>query len=86
MLHLLGPELDDKITADTIVLDAGSTVFHAGPLSTGPISPTRRTVGLNGTPRRLFPARVRRATVAAAMLDEAENPRFLARVAVPLEH
>jgi hypothetical protein len=33
----------------------------------------------------LFPARVSRATVAAAMLDEAETPRFPGVIAVPLE-
>lgn len=78
-------ELPDRIAADSAVLAAGGTVFHAGPLSDGPLSPTRRSVGLVGVPRRFFPARVSRATVAAAMLDEAESPRFAGATAVPLE-
>ncbi|HWC78618.1 MAG TPA: NAD(P)H-binding protein [Pseudonocardiaceae bacterium] len=81
----MGAELTDKVAADSAVLAAGGTVFHAGPLSSGPLSRTRRTVGLTGVPKRLFPARVSRATVAAAMLDEAETPRFPGVIAVPLE-
>jgi len=77
-------ELADKVAADGEVLRAGGTVFHAGPLSDGPVSPGRRTVGLDAVPRRLFPAGVSRATVAAAMLDEAEDPRFAGTVAIPL--
>ncbi|GIE36145.1 flavin reductase [Actinoplanes italicus] len=83
LLRLLG-DLDDKVAAELIIHHAGGTVFHAGPLSNGPLSPARRTVGLDGAPRRLFPARVSRATVAAAMLDEAENPAHRPGVAVPL--
>jgi uncharacterized protein YbjT (DUF2867 family) len=75
----------DKETADAIIRDAGGTVFHAGPLSDGPPGPGRRTVGLGQAPRRLFPARVSRATVAAAMLDEAERPGYAGAVAVPLQ-
>ena len=85
LLRLMGAELTDKVTADTAVLAADGTVFHAGPLSNGPLSPTRRTVGLDGVPKRFFPARVSRATVAAAMLDEAEAPRFAGTTAVPLD-
>jgi uncharacterized protein YbjT (DUF2867 family) len=81
----LRSELPDKVASDTTVLRDGGTVFLAGPLSDGPVSPTRRTVGLDGVPKRFFPARVSRATVAAAMLDEAESPRYLGRIAVPLE-
>ena len=81
----LAKELPDKVAADTTVLRAGGTVFHAGPLSTSPESGTRRTVGLDGVPARWFPASVSRATVAAAMLDEAEAPRFGGRTAVPLQ-
>ena len=87
VLKMLGDELADKIAADAAVLAAGGTVFHAGPLSNGPVSATRRTVGLAEVPRRIFPRRVSRATVAAAMLDEAENPAFpafLGGIAVPL--
>lgn len=81
---LLAPELPDKVAADNAVLRAGGTVFHAGPLTHGPLSASRRTVGLEAAPRRLFPATISRATVAAAMLDEAETPRFVGAVAVPL--
>ena len=85
LLKMMGAALVDKVTADAAVLAAGGTVFHAGPLSNGPLSATRRTVGLDEAPKRFFPARVSRATVAAAMLDEAENPAFTATVAIPLE-
>jgi uncharacterized protein len=78
-------ELDDRVTADRTVLAAGGTVFHCGPFSTGPLSPTRRTVTLAGAPRRYFPARVSQATVAAAMLDEAEQGRYPGATVVPLD-
>lgn len=78
-------ELPDKVGADTLILNAGGTVFHAGMLSNGPPSSQRRTVSLADAPHRLFPARVSRATVAAAMLDEADTPRFPGATAVPLE-
>lgn len=84
VLKMLGDELADKVAADAAVLAAGGTVFHAGPLSNGPVSAARRTVGLAEVPRRIFPRRVSRATVAAAMLDEAENPAFPGGIAVPL--
>lgn len=78
-------EMDDRVTADTTVRRFGGTVFHAGPMSDGPLSPTRRTVPLADAPRRLFPARVSRATVAAAMLDEAEHPKYAGNIAIPLD-
>jgi uncharacterized protein len=78
-------EMADRTTADVTVRRGGGAVFHAGPLSNGQLSPARRTVALDSAPRRLFPARVSRATVAAAMLDEAEQQRYGGRVAVPLE-
>ncbi|MFG1645829.1 NAD(P)-dependent oxidoreductase [Amycolatopsis sp. NPDC049252] len=78
-------EMEDRTTADTTVRAGGGAVFHAGPLSDGPLSPARRTVSLDDAPQRLFPARVSRATVAAAMLDEAEQRRYGGRIAVPLE-
>ena len=84
LLSLMGARLADKVRADTLVLAAGGSVFHAGPLSNEALSATRRTVGLDAAPRRFFPARVSRATVAAAMLDEAESPRFAGRIALPL--
>lgn len=85
LLKLLGEELADKIAADAEILKHGGTLFHAGMLSNGSLSADRRTVGLDNAPRRFFPARVSRATVAAAMLDEAEDPAHLNAVAIPLE-
>ena len=77
-------ELADKARADDLLLAAGATVLHAGPLTNGPLSPSRRVVALPDAPRRALPRTVSRATVAAAMLDEAELPRFGGSVAVPL--
>jgi putative NADH-flavin reductase len=85
LLKAMGAELGDKVSADAEVLRSGGTVFHAGPMSNGPESTERRTVGLDQAPRRLFPARVSRRTVAAAMLDEAEKPQYSGRIAIPLE-
>ncbi|MFI5843137.1 NAD(P)-dependent oxidoreductase [Catenuloplanes sp. NPDC051500] len=82
---VMGKELPDKVAADALVLEAGGTVFHAGPLSAGPLSPDRRTLALSEAPKRLFPAGVSRATVAAAMLDEAENRTHPGGVALPLD-
>ena len=76
-------EIQDKVVADTLVLDAGGTVVHAGPLSKRALSPSRRAVPLAEAPRRLFPAPVGRATVAATMLDLAEGDEW--GVVVPLE-
>ena len=81
----MGARLRDKVAADTMILEAGGSVFHAGPLSNGPSSSGRRAVALGEAPRRFFPASVNRATVAAAMLDEAETPRFAGAIALPLE-
>ncbi|GAA2874173.1 flavin reductase [Actinoplanes cyaneus] len=84
LLRMLGDQLADKVAADAMVLQAGGTVFHAGPLSNGPLSPSRRTAALRDAPKRLLPAMVSRATVAAAMLDEAEHPAYAGGVALPL--
>ncbi|MCP2265300.1 NAD(P)-dependent oxidoreductase [Promicromonospora thailandica] len=81
---VLGDRLADKVAADAAVLTAGGTVFHAGVLSDGPVSPDRATVGLEAGPPFDLGARVSRETVAAAMLDEAESPRFPGAVALPL--
>ena len=81
----MNKEMNDRVTADTTVRGRGGTVFHAGPMSDGPLSPTRRTVPLDAAPRRLFPARVSRATIAAAMLDEAEHPQYRGDIAIPLD-
>ncbi|MCS7477608.1 NAD(P)-dependent oxidoreductase [Umezawaea endophytica] len=82
---LLKSELDDKTTADTTVLAAGGTVFHPGPLTTGPLSTSRRALSLANAPRHLLPPRVSRATVAAAMLDEAENRSHVGGTVIPVE-
>jgi nucleoside-diphosphate-sugar epimerase len=51
----------------------------------GPVSPTRRTIALAEFKRpALMPARVTRATVAAAMLDEAEKSQHPGEIVVPL--
>jgi uncharacterized protein YbjT (DUF2867 family) len=81
---LLGDRLADKVEADNAVLAAGGTVFHAGVLDDGPESTHRRTVGLEAAPPFDLGATVSRETVAAAMLDEAETPRFAGAVALPL--
>ena len=78
-------ELADKVAADSAVLAAGGTVFHAGPLSDGTAGPNRRTLRLDEAPRRLFPARVSRAGVAAAMVDEAVSPRFPGQTVLPID-
>ncbi len=81
---LLGERLGDKVAADGTILAAGGTVFHAGLLADGPESPRRRTVALEAGPPLDFQAVISRATVAAAMLDEAETPRFAGTIALPL--
>ncbi|UQU68286.1 NAD(P)H-binding protein [Couchioplanes caeruleus] len=81
---LMRNELADKVAADATVLAAGGTVFHAGPMSDGPLASGRRTVPLGEAPRRIFPTGVSRATVAAAMLDEALTPHHPGRTVVPL--
>jgi uncharacterized protein len=84
LVRLLGDRLADKVQADNTVLAAGGTVFHAGVLADGPESLNRRTVGLQDAPPFDLGAKVSRETVAAAMLDEAEAPRFPGTVALPL--
>ncbi|GGN15593.1 flavin reductase [Lentzea pudingi] len=78
-----GDRIPDKVAADDAVLAAGGTVFHAGVLTDEPFEPGR-TVGLDAAPPFDLGAKVSRETVAAAMLDEAENPRFPGAVALPL--
>ena len=83
LAEFLGDRIPDKVAADTAVLEAGGTVFHAGVLTDEPAA-AGRTVGLDEAPAFDLGAKVSRETVAAAMLDEAENPRFAAQVALPL--
>ena len=82
---VLRGEVGDKVSADAVVLAAGGTVFHAGPLSGGPAGAGRRTLTLDRAPRRILPASVSRATVAAAMIDEAGRPRFAGQAVVPVD-
>ena len=85
MALFVGSERAEKEQADDVALLAGATVFHAGPLTDGPVSPTRHTVALAEFKRpALMPARVTRATVAAAMLDEAEKSQHPGEIVVPL--
>jgi hypothetical protein len=76
--------LPDKVAADAAVLRAGGTVMHVALMVGGALSPSRRTVDLKHLPRRVMPRFISRATVAAAMLDEAENPRYAGETVVPL--
>ena len=85
MALFAGSGRPEKGQADDVALLAGATVCHAGPLADGPVSPTRRTVALAEFIRpALMPARVTRATVAAAMLDEAEKSQHPGEIVVPL--
>lgn len=77
-------ELADKAQAEDLLLAAGASVMHARPLTNGRLSPTHRTVALADAPRRLLPATISRATVAATMLDEAEHRHHPGAVTVPL--
>jgi uncharacterized protein YbjT (DUF2867 family) len=81
---VLKSELADKVAADRAVLAAGGTVFHAGPLGNGAVGAGRRTLTLEQAPHRIFPAGVSRATVAAAMVDEAMRPSFPGRTVIPV--
>ncbi|WP_375503079.1 inositol monophosphatase family protein [uncultured Jatrophihabitans sp.] len=49
-----------------------------------PLSPQLRTVALADAPRLLLPRSIGRATVAAAMIDEAEAAAFARQLVVPL--
>lgn len=69
----LGSELRDKVAADALILANGGSLVHAGPLSHGALSLQRRVVDLEHAPKRVLPASVSRSTVAAIMLDAAEQ-------------
>lgn len=85
MRVVAGSELSDKRQADDVAIEAGATLGHPGPLTDGALSPTRKTVTLSAFKRpHPMPARVSRATVAAAMLDEAEQGQNPGAVVVPL--
>jgi uncharacterized protein len=80
----LGREIPDKVAADSAVLAAGGTVFHSGPMTDGALSRTWQALPLSEVPRRWFPKSISRATVAAAVLDEAETALRPGQVVVPL--
>jgi uncharacterized protein len=85
MRIVAGSELADKRQADDVAVAAGATLVHPGPLTDGTRSSTRKTVPLSAFKRpHPMPARVSRATVAAAMLDEAEHGDHAGGVVVPL--
>lgn len=75
-------ELPDKVAADETVVTAGGTVVHVGLMGDGPAD--HRIVPLTEAPRRLLPPRISRTAVAAAMLDEAERPRFPGQVVLAI--
>ncbi|MCW2295476.1 NAD(P)-dependent oxidoreductase [Rhodococcus erythropolis] len=80
---VMGNELSDKVSADSAVIRAGGTVFHAGPLTNKALTSGWRVAGLHAVPHRPFPATISRATVAAAMLSEAETHKFPGVTVVP---
>ncbi|MBT0773378.1 SDR family oxidoreductase [Kineosporia sp. J2-2] len=82
--RVLASEIPDRVQADETLLAAGASVFHAGPLTNGPVSPGRHTVRLEAIPGRRWPRPVSRATVAAAMLDAAQDPDGAGGVLLPL--
>ncbi|WP_415394257.1 NAD(P)-dependent oxidoreductase (plasmid) [Rhodococcus globerulus] len=82
---VMGNELSDKVSADSAVIRAGGTVFHAGPLTNKGLASGWRVADLHAAPRRLFPATISRATVAAAMLTEAETHKFPGTTVIPLK-
>jgi uncharacterized protein len=83
MKMVVGKELREKADADKIALGGGVTVFHAPDLQVGGISATRRNIPLDSYPKPFWPPRVSRATAAALMLDEAEQPTCDAKILVP---
>lgn len=84
LVKLLGDRIADKVMADNAVLASGGTVFQAMFLTDDPEAADRRTIGLHAGPPFDVGARISRESVAAAMLDEAETPRFPGVVALPV--
>ncbi|MEU2774619.1 NAD(P)H-binding protein [Streptomyces sp. NPDC007162] len=84
MKMFVGKELAEKGAADAIVLAGGATVFHAPDLWVGKVSAARRNVPLAKYPKPLLPPHASRATVAALILDEAEQPTAGAGILVPM--
>ncbi|WP_084129066.1 NAD(P)-dependent oxidoreductase [Demequina sp. NBRC 110055] len=84
MKMFVGKELEEKAAADALALEGGATVFHAPDLWVGPVSANRRSPRLAEYPAPVLPPHASRATVAAAMLDEAETPTAGAEILVPV--
>lgn len=84
MKMAVGKELAEKAEADKIALDGGATVFHAPDLRIGDVSPARRNVPLARYPKPFLPPHASRATVAALIIDEAEQPTRGAQILVPV--
>ena len=85
ILSLMGDRLKDKVSADTQILNAGGSVFHAGILTDGPLSSGICAVELQHAPRSFLPRSISRANVASLMLDEASSPRFTGSVGLVME-
>lgn len=78
-----GPEYDDKVAADTTILDAVGVVVHSGPLSDKPDNPALILEPIDRMPKQFFPAGAPRASIARLMLDVATDaipPRGLRAV------
>jgi len=84
MRMFVGKELEEKAEADAIILGGGATVFHAPDLRNGGVSAARSNVPLRDFPKPMLPPHASRATVAALMLDEAEQPSGGAQILVPV--
>ena len=77
-----GAEYDDKVSADSLVQDAGHSVVHSGPLNDKPEK------GLHAIPLALvrhqfFPSFVSRADVARIMLDEVDSLAHRGSILIP---
>jgi len=85
ILSLMGERLKDKVAADTQILHAGGSVFHAGVLTDKPLREGGRAVELQNAPPSFLPRSINRANVASLMLDAAASPRFTGSVALVME-
>lgn len=77
-----GAEYGDKTAADALILDAGHTVVHSGPLSDKPDAGLR-AIPLSAVRRQFFPAFTPRFDVARLMLDQGERPEHGGEIVVP---
>ncbi len=84
MRMFVGRELAEKAEADAVALAAGATVVHSPDLGNGPAGPPRGVVRLAEYRRSGLLPRITRATLAAALVDEAENGGHDGEIVVPL--